>query len=202
MPIYAGIGSRRTPPHILELMTECGRLLAAGGWTLRSGGADGADTAFANGAYECAPKVEIYLPWGRYNEHRVARLYSPTAAAYTLSGRHHPAWDRLSPEERTLHARNAHIILGPNLDDPVRMVVCWTPDGSLNGRGPKSGGTGQALRIAVSEAPRAEVFNLAREDHRTRVWKFIGSPPMQGGAHAGESPTPAVAAIADRLFAG
>lgn len=178
MPTYAGIGSRRTPEHILELMEECGRRLAAGGWTLRSGGADGADTAFANGA--AGRCTELYLPWGRYNDHQVARLYSPATAAYDLAAKHHPAWGKLSQQVRTLHARNAHIVLGPRLDDPVRMVICWTPDGSLDGRGADSGGTGEALRIAAGEVPGAiPVFNLARDDHAARVYGFIGKPPLQ-----------------------
>lgn len=43
-----------------------------------------------------------------------------------------------------LHARNMHIILGANLDSPVEIVICWTKDGL------RSGGTGQALRLAES----------------------------------------------------
>jgi cell division GTPase FtsZ len=43
---------------------------------------------------------------------------------------------------RKLHARNAMIVLGKNLDDPVDFIICWTPGGT------GSGGTGQALRIA------------------------------------------------------
>lgn len=178
--VYAGIGSRRTPPHICELMGECARRLADGGWTCRTGGAEGADGAFIAGAYRVPrAKVELYLPWARYNDHRVARLYSPAIAAYKVAERHHPAWDTLTQPTRTLHARNAHIVLGAALDAPIRMVVCWTPDGSVDGRGPDCGGTGQALRIAAGEAPRCEVFNLAREDHARRIWQFIGKPPMQ-----------------------
>ncbi|MGH2839675.1 MAG: hypothetical protein ACRDKY_02480, partial [Solirubrobacteraceae bacterium] len=48
---------------------------------------------------------------------------------------------------------------------------CWTPDGSLDGRGRgrgrEGGGTGQALRLAV--AHDVEVFNLARPDHEQRI---------------------------------
>lgn len=47
---YAGIGSRQTPDDILELMHRIGSTLAINGFTLRSGGAVGADTAFEQGA--------------------------------------------------------------------------------------------------------------------------------------------------------
>ena len=48
--LYTGIGSRETPHHILTLMTEIANILDNIGYTLRSGGADGADTAFALGS--------------------------------------------------------------------------------------------------------------------------------------------------------
>lgn len=48
--IYTGIGSRETPPDILELMTKIARFMFKQGFTLRSGGADGADSAFEAGA--------------------------------------------------------------------------------------------------------------------------------------------------------
>ena len=43
---YAGIGSRATPQAELEAMTEAAKMLSEKGYTLRSGGAKGADTAF------------------------------------------------------------------------------------------------------------------------------------------------------------
>lgn len=54
-----------------------------------------------------------------------------------------------------------------HLDDPAAFVLCWTPDGSLDGTGSDTGGTGQALRIAA--AYDVPVFNLQRPDHRARV---------------------------------
>ncbi len=47
------------------------------------------------------------------------------------------------------------------------FAVCWTPDGSLDGRGPDTGGTGQALRLCA--AYRVPVFNLARAEHLGRI---------------------------------
>jgi hypothetical protein len=170
---YAGIGSRETPGDVFDAMVEFARLMAARGWGLRSGGADGADTAFANGALLWAPtRFELYLPWHRYNGHQVARLHGPTEAAYELAAQFHPAWEGLSAQARTLHARNSHVILGPELDDPVSMVVCWTPDGSLDGSSPRAGGTGQALRIAADRGIR--VFNLALDEHMERIGRFVG----------------------------
>ena len=60
---YAGIGSRRTPDDVLEQMTQLAQELGKLGWTLRSGGADGADRAFQDGAEAVGGRREILLPW-------------------------------------------------------------------------------------------------------------------------------------------
>jgi hypothetical protein len=171
--IYAGVGSRRTPPHVFDFMVETARILAARGWWARSGGAAGADTAIQNGALLWTPaRFELYLPWAGYRHHQVARLDSPTEEAFEHAAKYHPAWERLEPEARALHARNSHIVCGPNLRAPVKFVLCWTPDGSLDGRGPDCGGTGQALRVAAAYG--IPVFNLARDEDMDRVGALLG----------------------------
>ena len=160
---YAGIGSRRTPSDVLVLMHAIAATFAHRGWVLRSGGAVGADQAFASGAQFAGGETEIYLPWPGFAGERHARLERPTTRAYELTACHHPGWDRLSRGARALHARNAHQVLGADLTVPVALVVCWTPDGSLDGRSHASGGTGQALRIA--KAHLIDVMNLARDEH-------------------------------------
>jgi hypothetical protein len=84
-----------------------------------------------------------------------------------MASRFHPAWASLRAGVRPLHARNCHQVLGADLTSPARFVLCWTPDGSLDGRGRRVGGTGQALRIAHHYG--VPVFNLARPDHAERV---------------------------------
>ena len=48
--IYTGIGSRETPQQTLATMVVIGKYLAEKGWVLRSGGAEGAVSAFEEGA--------------------------------------------------------------------------------------------------------------------------------------------------------
>jgi hypothetical protein len=173
---YAGIGSRRTPAATLALMTAVAQELAIDGGTLRSGGARGADQAFQAGARMGEGAMEMYLPWRTFEAQALAtlgevsvRIDQPARAAYEIAARHHPNWFALTTPAQRLHARNAHQILGSNLEptEAVRFVICWTPDGSIDGLSRASGGTGQALRIAV--AHDVEVFNLARPDHEQRV---------------------------------
>ena len=66
-PTYAGIGARATPAAVLADMTVMAGWLAKTGWHLASGGANGADTAFAGGAP--GGQRTLYLPWHGYNGH-------------------------------------------------------------------------------------------------------------------------------------
>lgn len=46
---YTGVGSRNTPQDMMKLMTQVVTKPETLGYSLRSGAADGADTAFENG---------------------------------------------------------------------------------------------------------------------------------------------------------
>ena len=128
---YAGIGARATPATILADMTVMARWLARTGWHLASGGADGADSAFAAGAP--AGQRSIWPPWRGYNGHRgpdcLVLSQAALSACMEIAAPLHPAWDRCSPAVRKLHARNAAILLSDTLDRPVDAVVCWTSQG-------------------------------------------------------------------------
>jgi len=160
--VYTGIGSRSTPQEILYLMTSIATKLDHWGWTMRSGGADGADTAF-----EGASRQEIYLPWPGFNGKRGT---TPTPDAFLIAETHHPRWHALDRNVRALHARNAHQILGANCATPAAFVICWTPDGSTGVTTRATGGTGQAIRIA--RAYDVPIFNLQRDDHRV-AWEEV-----------------------------
>lgn len=144
---YAGIGSRETPGEILALMRRLGEALGRRGWLLRSGAAPGADSAFEYGADLAGGTKEIFLPWPGFQNRQfgggvqvLRKEVLPAAEA--LAAEAHPRWPYLKRPVRALHTRNVCQILGPELNAPVRFVVCWTKGGS------GAGGTGQALRIA------------------------------------------------------
>ena len=159
---YAGVGSRSTPDHVLQVMRKVAHRLSELGYTLLSGGAAGADSAFEEGCrlqgcrqsacaseaekQGCFGKMEIYLPWPGFR-HRVTL---PSAEAFRVAEAVHPAWTRLNDTTQALMARNSHQILGGDLRSPVDFVVCWTPDGceSEAARSRTTGGTGQAIALA------------------------------------------------------
>jgi len=139
--IYAGIGSRNTPIRILKLMEQVGSYLAKRGYTLRSGGAVGADSAFEIGCDAVGGAKEIYKP------------DKVDQAAMDLAARFHPRFEDLGPFAQLLIARDGYQVLGQDLTTPCRFVMCWTPGAKI------VGGTGQALRIALHH--KIPIINLA-----------------------------------------
>lgn len=148
---YAGIGSRETPGEVLAQMEQLGKRFAEHGWLLRSGGADGADSAFERGCDKAEGKKEIFVPWQNFNK-SPSPLWPPSEEAMAIASRIHPAWGNCAWNAKMLHARNVHQVLGPKLDDPVDLVICWTKYGSVRG------GTSTAIKIARQH--NVEVSNL------------------------------------------
>jgi hypothetical protein len=169
---YAGIGSRRTPPDIIERMQMFAAQAARYGWTLRSGAAQGADSAFELGCDDVGGKKEIFLPWRNFNRHP-SNLHQPSSAACKKAMIIHPAWKRLSMPAQMLVSRNMHQVFGEHMIDPVKFVMCWTPDGceSHETYGRQTGGTG----TAISAASRAgiPIFNIANPDRFIDAIEFI-----------------------------
>lgn len=173
--IYAGIGSRKTPPHVLQQMRQVAEQLSPVGWQLRSGHADGADKAFERGAVH----KEIHLPWGGYNNQLDDNVtyFVPdprVPGLLEITARNHPIWDRLGTPIKNLMIRNTTILLGLDMASPAKFICCWTENGKVEG------GTGHALRVArdplvmevVGEIP---IFNLANPDDVTNFVKFVTS---------------------------
>lgn len=169
---YAGIGSRETPLDYQLMMTALATLLESHDWILRSGGAQGADTAFETGVKNPDNK-EVYLPWVGFSN-RVSQFSRPTKEAFKVAANHHKAWLRLSLGAQKLMARNSHQILGYDLQSPSNLVLCWTKDGceSHESRLRDTGGTGQAISIASLRG--IPVFNLCNDNALQRLSDHIG----------------------------
>lgn len=165
---YTGVGSRETPEHIQQLMFQCAKSLTGLGYTLRSGGAEGADTAFESGS----DLKEIYLPWAGFNNRHMmndSEIVLENIEAMEIAATHHPAWERCSQGAMKMHTRNVHQILGKDLRSPSEFLLCWTPNGAT------TGGTGQAIRLA--EYYEVPIFNLGSstpEDISEGILKITG----------------------------
>jgi hypothetical protein len=151
MKYYTGIGSRETPQAILVEMTRIAVALSDD-WVLRSGGANGADTAFENGA----KSKEIYLPWNGFNGNS-SHLHLGNLAKVDMASKlwlkYHKNPSACNQAAQKFMTRNMYQVLGKDLDTPSEMLVCWTPGGKL------VGGTSVAIKLAMDLG--IPVYNLA-----------------------------------------
>lgn len=148
---YAGIGSRETPHVVLAWMRSIAAQMAEYGYTLRTGGAPGADQAFMQGAALAQGQAEIFLPWPGFEikarrEMKAGHTFAIFESVPDWAKRHwaqfHPAPEKCSAGAQALMARNSCQVLGHDGNSPSDLVICYTPGGA------GGGGTGQALRIA------------------------------------------------------
>ena len=154
---YAGIGSRRLSKSELVFCHNTGTIMAALGWDLVTGAAQGADQAFAEGALAVGGRVVLCLPWASYEQAWVLKARAKGALVRVLkdsdvdayaSLKLHPAASRLSDAAKKLHARN-HLIV-----HKAELVVAFPKANQQGGLG----GTGQGLRIAKDLGIRAVGF--------------------------------------------
>ena len=155
---YTGVGARKTPTYILELMTDIAQCLYQQGYVLRSGGAEGADRAFELGAGNLK---EIYL------------AKHATKEAMEIASKFHRAWHKCSQFAKALHGRNAFQVLGHSLGHPSEFLICWTPDGcnSHLNRDWITGGTGTAISIAWANG--VPILNLCRPEIRQQWINWV-----------------------------
>lgn len=159
--IYTGIGSRETPQEIQEKMVSLAMLMGKYGHLLRSGGADGADSAFEYGCDRVKGPKNIFIPWNGFSgrrKHDDGVIVGVCDKALEIASQFHPNWSACSQGARALHARNVYQVLGVNLNEPSDLVICWTKNGS------GAGGTGQAIRIARH-------FNIPIYDMGKKNWE-------------------------------
>lgn len=169
---FAGIGSRNTPKEYLTLIEEIAFYLLSLNYTLRSGHAEGADSAFENIYSMYNGDREIWIPWKNFRDH-TGIGYFPNEKHFNLGPSIHPAWDRLPRYAKYLHARNVGQILGKDCNTPVEFVVCYTNDGCESDltRTSKTGGTGTAISLASKN--NIPVFNLKNPDAVDRLNNFL-----------------------------
>ncbi|HUU86688.1 MAG TPA: hypothetical protein VMX17_02950 [Candidatus Glassbacteria bacterium] len=178
---YTGVGSRMTPSQVRNLMFAIASLLAEKDYTLRSGGALGADVSFEKGCISVQGKREIYLPWAGFNGRKdYDRIFAPNYIndiiltnitdrflwkATDLIEATHPNWEGLAPRAKRLHTRNVFQVLGQNLESKSDFLICWTPNGKV------LGGTATAIKIA--QRFNVRVFNLAIPFEQMELRTFI-----------------------------
>lgn len=153
MRYYTGIGSRTTPPDIQALMTQIATRLELDGFTLRSGGAPGADKAFERGVRDPENK-QILMPGDASPE------------AEEIASRIHPAWDRCNEYARNCHGRNVMQLLGQTLQAPSEFVIAWTPGGEDIG--------GSRTVLVLARQYKIPTYNLAHAEDERLLMELLG----------------------------
>lgn len=148
---YTGIGSRETPPEIIDKMNAVAGFCASLDIILRSGAADGADTAFED---FCAGKKEIFLPWNNFNDRSVRDdgiyVRGNDVNSRDIAATIHPVFYRLGRGAQALHTRNVNQVLGKDASnpDPSLFVIYYAP---RTRSGKVQGGTATAVTLAERE---------------------------------------------------
>jgi hypothetical protein len=170
---YTGVGSRKTTPKNLSIMRQIAQALAARNYRLRTGDAEGADSAFTSGALSKLKPQQVQELIHAYVAHdatkRLAsyeRKPDPDMIGNLLKivGKYHPNPAALKTDAYSrgsslgLQARNALQLGGDRLTDPSDFaVMAFTPPNQRRFEG-DLGGTGQAFRLA--KAKNIPVFDL------------------------------------------
>jgi len=168
MKYYTGIGSRELSDEqktfIYWLACEMHDL----GYTLRSGDADGADTAFQSGAGKL---FETWIPWTSFAKGPSRELQTQKefleAEEYLLESDIIPWFKAMGPASQAFHGRNYRQVFGRNKILPEVCFYCAPDD--LNGV--PVGGTRTAVLVSRNEGiPTINVFTEeGQEDARRFV---------------------------------
>jgi hypothetical protein len=165
MNIYAGIGAKKTPNHILSIMRSVAEYLAAKDWILNTGAAPGADQTFAEGALKKGGTVNLFIPWPNYEKGWIKGLHGnvnvtvlkPDIHTEAINSvyKYHPAAKILKNSVLFLHARN-YLVL-----ENIKFAVCYTSGGKV------VGGTGQSIRILNGR--KKNMFNLGNNEELQKI---------------------------------
>ncbi len=185
---WTGIGSRETPEDVMALMVAVGKLMTDQGWVLRSGGADGADSAFYAGSLQSDnfqnAKPYIYISWDGMSNSTTVYQHDPSRGIY--NAKLYDTWDEANAIALSLrgsferlgwrgiahHTRNVFQVLGHDLSTPSKFLMCWAiPVGKRGDRSKVKGGTTPAVRLAIQR--NIEVINLYKNDEYNRAIRFL-----------------------------
>ena len=160
--VFTGIGGRLIGSNHINLLYKIACLLEQDGWRCRTGDASGSDSVFRD-AYIPNP-MNIYVFSARAVQ---VDLYGTADRAREIMYKYHPNPDavRRSKFSEYLLTRDVYQVLGPSLEDPSKIVICYTEEGKLKG------GTAMAIRIA--NAYGIPVLNIGNPKHYNAVLDYI-----------------------------
>lgn len=189
------VGSRAVTGGLSYELIKLSVVLALSGYRQLSGAANGTDTSSEFGAklaYDLLTKklnlthkgysevMKIFLPWngfsGRFISEKdgyIGENKQLNQFAMQIAQNHYEAWDYSSDSVKSLMTRNVHQVLNDDLSSYVKFVIAYTSDGVKDGSltTTKTGGTGQAIRIAKTYG--IPVFNLGNIEDKKRLDNWV-----------------------------
>lgn len=165
---YGGLCNPDAPENVLSQMKQLAHRLDEKGYTLRTNGGKGGEEALESGT----ERKEMHLPWKKFND-RDSKFTKTTDEAKAVIRHFAPSFDTLKPAVQTIIASKAHVILGKDLNNPVKFLVCWTQDGAetVADRNARTGYIGVGIALAASL--KIPVFNLKKPDALERLKQFL-----------------------------
>lgn len=168
------VGSRQTPPEVLDSMRKVAKSCCSKGIIVRSGKAGGADAAALKGCeeyYDSLPKVpertkysnpplvvglihrnpppEMYIPWKGFGEDYMTSQWDSVQGSNIGAGliaeSIHPNWEACKQGAKKLHTRNVCQILGRDVDTPSDLVLFYCKEVG----GKPTGGTATAVNLGL-----------------------------------------------------
>ncbi|WP_199438517.1 hypothetical protein [Vibrio owensii] len=188
--IYTGIGSRAITKYVSYDLVCLGFVMAVRGYKHLAGGAIGSDWSFHMGAIiaqrylasvgkfvSVGDLTTAIIPWNGFNSLDRSLDWVTTdidKRAIEIASEFHGGWENLSQAVKKLMSRNVHQVLGLDLQTYSEFVFAFTSDG-VDGvqrkTTAKTGGTGQAIRIAASyDVP---VRNVGNPEVRARMRQWV-----------------------------
>lgn len=179
MKAYTGIGSRTTPVWCRFAMEDIASKMADKGYTLRSGSAQGADSAFEIGCDRVCGAGDIYIPWkgfgtGKENMFKFYHVLSNAkfeeARDVYLSTGIIKNFDDMKQSVQKLHARNYLQVVGHGMKDRLSKVCIFFAEVDWVTEEP-TGGTRSA--VLLSKHFGVPTYNLKDDKAFEKVAKML-----------------------------
>lgn len=180
MKYYTGVGSRSTPVWCRFAMEDIAAILSGKGYALRSGSAQGADSAFEHGVDKVCGSGDIYIPWGGFGTgkatmfkdyHILTTKQFEIARDFYLSSGIMPYFNEIKPAAQKLHARNYLQVVGHGAKvDPSKVCLFFAEEDWITGE--PQGGTRSA--VMISKRFGVPTYNLKKDDDFKRVAEITG----------------------------
>lgn len=145
---YAGIGDKKLPPQLPQIIQKVARGLQEEGYCLRNNGMDGAEREFMKGVSD----KQLILPWNSFNGLKSQYNTAPEAALQ-IAYNHINLYGDMSHSKQEIMLAKIQTVLGVDCKTPVDMVVCYSFD-ELYGE--------SAQMVSLAKAYQIEIVNLSK----------------------------------------